>query len=292
MEDDDEAVFFNSSEEDDESAALLNDRKHFRELRESKVDHIDGNAYGQQSQRPVIGLLGATVLSYFTVSGGPFGLEVAIAAGGPANTLCTLLAFTVFSALPSALMTAELSSALPGRGGFSYWVERGISPRVGALVNWISLINTAVDSSAYPGVAWDYLAFGRHRLSATDTNAYMESWVLRRSAAAEAWADDVGARVAPTLVPQLFVELRATPNRTVWTGFFQKLLHCAPDVPVAKRPPGWFRVGSHRVAQAKCSPCKRVAPRATRALRSACGMPMGPSQTTAGARGDQRSREQ
>ena len=48
-----------------------------------------------------------------------------------------------------------------------------------------------------------------------------------------------GLSVAPTQLPQLFVELHAEPNRTVWTGFFQRLLHCAPDVPVAERPAGW-----------------------------------------------------
>ena len=68
----------------------------------------------------------------------------------------------------------------------------------------------------------------------------MESWVLRRTRAAAAWAAQVNAEVAPTQVPQLSVELRAEPNKTVWTGFFHELLHSAPDLPLAKRPFGWF----------------------------------------------------
>ena len=51
------------------------------------------------------------MLAYFSVSGGPFGLEVAVAAGGPARVLWALLLFSLLSALPSALMVAELSSA-------------------------------------------------------------------------------------------------------------------------------------------------------------------------------------
>jgi amino acid transporter len=176
---DEAALFFTSSEEDDESASLLlngNNGSPRDPYSSQQQQHDDGQegyhelqsspGGGAPGKRPVIGLLGVTVLSYFTVSGGPFGLEVALAAGGPANTLCALLVLTAISALPCALMTAELASALPGRGGFSYWVERGISPRMGELVNWISLVNTAVDSSAYPGVAWDYLCFGRRRWAA------------------------------------------------------------------------------------------------------------------------------
>ena len=50
-------------------------------------------------------------------TGGGRGLEIAVAAGGPALTLISILTFAVLVSLPCALMTAELSSALPGRGG-------------------------------------------------------------------------------------------------------------------------------------------------------------------------------
>ena len=73
-----------------------------------------------------------------------------------------------------------------------------------------------------------------------DTNKYLESFMLRQTEAAAEWAAAVNATVAGTLVPQLFVELRSTPNTTVWTGFFNKLLHSAPDPPLQPRPQGWF----------------------------------------------------
>lgn len=112
---------------------------------------------------PSISLLGLATLAFFSVSGGPFGIEVALAAGGPARTVQALLTLTLLSALPSAMMTAELSSALPGRAGAVYWVERGLSPLMGALTAWVSLLNTAVDASAYPGVCVDYILFGIRR---------------------------------------------------------------------------------------------------------------------------------
>ena len=63
--------------------------------------------------------------------------------------------------------------------------------------------------------------------------------MLRRSREREEWARREGLEVAPTLVPQLFVELHAEPNKTVWTGFFQRLLHAAPDAPLTERPKGY-----------------------------------------------------
>ena len=72
-----------------------------------------------------------------------------------------------------------------------------------------------------------------------DRGSHMESYALTRTEEQAAWALKAGLTVAPTQLPQLFVELHAEPNRTVWTGFFQRLLHCAPDVPVAERAAGW-----------------------------------------------------
>ena len=96
-------------------------------------------------------MVGLSTLIFFSVSGGPFGLEVAVAAGGPARTLLVLLALALFAALPAALLTAELSSTLPGRGGFMYWVDRGLSPKLGALNGWPTLTGvTAGESCARP----------------------------------------------------------------------------------------------------------------------------------------------
>ena len=146
---------------DDESTSLLKRPGLYRQSPEKIAPPQTADP-----PRPAIGLLGLTMLAYFCVSGGPFGLEVAVAAGGPARTLIALMGFAIFSALPSAMMTAEMSSALPGRAGFVHWVDRGLSPRLGVLNSWISLLNTAVDASAYPGVCCDYVMFGLRRWAA------------------------------------------------------------------------------------------------------------------------------
>lgn len=166
MDDEDELAYFDDgsddameNNDDTEASSLLSRPELFRPA----AAKIPPPGSSTEPPRPHIGLLGVTILAFFSVSGGPFGLEVAVAAGGPARTLATLLLFTVFSAIPSALMTAEMSSALPGRGGFVQWVDRGLSTRLGGLNSWLSLLNTAVDASAYPGVCCDYVLFGLRR---------------------------------------------------------------------------------------------------------------------------------
>lgn len=74
-----------------------------------------------------------------------------------------------------------------------------------------------------------------------DTNIFGESWALMRLRELEEWSARHGLVVLPTVVPQLFVALHSTPNKTVWTAFLQRLLHSTgPAPPLSiRRPEGW-----------------------------------------------------
>lgn len=63
-----------------------------------------------------LGLAALVVLIYYEVSGGPFGIEDIVRAGGP---LYAILGFSLFIVwvIPEALVTAELSTALPEASG-------------------------------------------------------------------------------------------------------------------------------------------------------------------------------
>lgn len=63
-----------------------------------------------------LGLMALVVLIYYEVSGGPFGIEDIVRAGGP---MYALLGFSLFLVwvIPEALVTAELSTALPEASG-------------------------------------------------------------------------------------------------------------------------------------------------------------------------------
>lgn len=60
-----------------------------------------------------LGAAGLTALIFFSVSGGPFGFEEAVDAGGSAWVLIGCLLVPLLWSVPEALMTAELSSAFP-----------------------------------------------------------------------------------------------------------------------------------------------------------------------------------
>mgnify|MGYP002827737933 CR=1 FL=1 len=114
-------------------------------------------------KRSPLGVMGLAVLSYFSVCGGPFGLEVAIAAGGPAPVVASILTLALLWAMPVALMTSELGSALPSRGGYMYWVERAFGRRLGAVNGWFSICTALLDSSSYPAMFCGYVTFALAR---------------------------------------------------------------------------------------------------------------------------------
>ena len=68
------------------------------------------------------------VLIYYGVSGGPFGLEEAVSAGGPLLTLAGLLVLPFAWSIPEAMVTAELSTAFPEAAGFVAWVSAAYGP--------------------------------------------------------------------------------------------------------------------------------------------------------------------
>jgi amino acid transporter len=89
----------------------------------------------------------ATILC--CVSGGPFGLEPLVQSGVGMSVLLVLITPIVWS-VPAALMTAELSSAIPAEGGYYVWVRRAMGPFWGFLCGWWSWVFTWVDVAIYP----------------------------------------------------------------------------------------------------------------------------------------------
>jgi amino acid transporter len=152
--DDDDSV------EDDESTGLLSNGR-------SNGFEVDGHLAWEPSKaanaRPALSVLGVAAISYFTVSGGPFGLEVAIGTAGPQWVIISILTLVLIWSVPCALMTAELSSALPSRGGYIHWVDRGLGERFGTITGLCAVFNQAVDSSTYPAIFCDYLVFTLQR---------------------------------------------------------------------------------------------------------------------------------
>lgn len=105
-----------------------------------------------------LALLPLVFLIYFEVSGGPYGSEQTVQAGGP---LLAILGFVIFPfvwSIPEALITAELATALPGNGGFVLWTDRAFGPFAGSLMGSWKFLSGAINSAAYPALCVKYIS--------------------------------------------------------------------------------------------------------------------------------------
>jgi amino acid transporter len=124
-----------------------------------------------------LGCIGLASVLFFTVSGGPYGLEALVAALNPGWAVVLIVATPIFWGLPVALMVAELSSTLPDEGGYYVWVKRALGPFWGVQEGWWSICSIAVDMALYPVLFVDYLAYFFPALS-LDGNGHASGGVL------------------------------------------------------------------------------------------------------------------
>ncbi|KAL3643024.1 hypothetical protein CASFOL_013839 [Castilleja foliolosa] len=91
-------------------------------------------------------------LIYFEVAGGPFGEEPAVQA---ARLLLAILGFLIFPfiwSIPEALITAELSTAFPGNGGFVIWADSAFGPFFGSLMGTWKFLSGVINIAAFPAL--------------------------------------------------------------------------------------------------------------------------------------------
>ncbi|MBI1842844.1 MAG: APC family permease [Verrucomicrobia bacterium] len=103
----------------------------------------------------VMQLLTAT---YFMVAGGPFGLEEVIHGAGYLGAALILIVTPIVWSLPTALMVAELSAAMPEDGGYYTWVKRAMGRFWGFQEAWLSLAASIFDMAIYPTLFVLYLS--------------------------------------------------------------------------------------------------------------------------------------
>jgi amino acid transporter len=111
-------------------------------------------------------------LTFFCVAGGAYGLEDAVGAGGPLPVLLGILLLPWLWSFPTALMTAELSTAMPEDGGYVVWVERAFGRFWGFQEGWLSWLCSFADNALYPVMFVDYLAYLRGDM------APLERWLI------------------------------------------------------------------------------------------------------------------
>jgi len=109
--------------------------------------------------RRKLNFTGLVFLTFFCVAGGAYGLEDAVSAGGPMMALLGLVLLPWLWCFPMALMTAELSSAMPEDGGYVVWVERAFGRFWGFQEGWLSWLCSFADNALYPVMFVDYLTY-------------------------------------------------------------------------------------------------------------------------------------
>ncbi len=102
-------------------------------------------------------LLPLVAAIYFMVAGGPFGLEDIVSRSGYAGAIAILLITPLLWALPTGLMVAEMTSAVPEEGGYYAYVTRGLGLFWGYQEVWLSMVGSIFDMAIYPTLFVGYL---------------------------------------------------------------------------------------------------------------------------------------
>ncbi|WOH16255.1 hypothetical protein DCAR_0935805 [Daucus carota subsp. sativus] len=96
-------------------------------------------------------------LIYFEVAGGPYGEEPAVKAAGPLFAILGFLIFPFIWSIPEALITAELSTAFPGNGGYVIWAHRAFGPFFGSLMGTLKFLSVVINIAAFPALGISYV---------------------------------------------------------------------------------------------------------------------------------------
>jgi amino acid transporter len=96
---------------------------------------------------------------FFTVSGGPYGLEPLLGYAGEHAALLFLIITPFLWDVPALLTVLELNSMMPETGGYYQWVKKTLGLRFGFYEGWWTWLYTFVDLAIYPVLFVEYLSF-------------------------------------------------------------------------------------------------------------------------------------
>lgn len=107
---------------------------------------------------PKLTVLPLIALIFYEVSGGPFGVEDSVrAGGGPLLSLLGFLIFPLVWSIPEALVTAELATSFPENGGYVIWISSAFGPFWGFQEGFWKWFSGVMDNALYPVLFLDYL---------------------------------------------------------------------------------------------------------------------------------------
>jgi len=96
---------------------------------------------------------------FFTVSGGPYGLEPLLTYAGQHGAILLLLLTPLLWDVPAIYTVLELNSMMPVTGGYYKWVKYALGNRWGFYEGWWTWLYTFVDLAIYPVLFVIYAGF-------------------------------------------------------------------------------------------------------------------------------------
>jgi amino acid transporter len=96
---------------------------------------------------------------FFTVSGGPYGLEPLLTYAGEHAALLILLITPVLWDVPAIFTVLELNAMMPVTGGYYKWVKYALGTKWGFYEGWWTWLYTFVDLAIYPVLFVQYASF-------------------------------------------------------------------------------------------------------------------------------------
>jgi amino acid transporter len=96
---------------------------------------------------------------FFTVSGGPYGLEPLLTYAGQHGAILLLLLTPLLWDVPAIYTVLELNSMMPITGGYYKWVKYALGNRWGFYEGWWTWLYTFVDLAIYPVLFVIYAGF-------------------------------------------------------------------------------------------------------------------------------------
>ena len=104
-------------------------------------------------------VLQLAAIIFFTVSGGPYGLEPLLGYAGTHGALLLLIVTPILWDVPAILTVLELNSMMPVTGGYYQWVKKTLGLRFGFYEGWWTWLYTFVDLAIYPVLFVSYASF-------------------------------------------------------------------------------------------------------------------------------------
>jgi len=115
---------------------------------------------------------------FFTVSGGPYGLEPLLTFAGQHGAILLLLLTPILWDVPAIFTVLELNSMMPVTGGYYKWVKYALGNRLGFYEGWWTWLYTFVDLAIYPVLFVTYAGYFFPGIDADIYNKLLICWIF------------------------------------------------------------------------------------------------------------------